>query len=102
ASSGGAGESDLSAISSYGEKLGLLFQMKDDLLDVTKSTEELGKTAGKDMAAAKATYPSASGIERTEMLARQVHGEAKKAVSNLEGPSLLLDQLADLILTRNA
>ncbi|MEP6703701.1 MAG: polyprenyl synthetase family protein [Acidobacteriota bacterium] len=99
---GGAGAAELAAVSFIGEKLGLLFQMKDDLLDVTKTTEELGKTAGKDRAAAKATYPAVGGIERTEILARQVHREAKDAISNLGKRSGLLDQIADFILTRNA
>jgi len=99
---GGAGTEDLDTISSFGDKLGLLFQMKDDLLDVTSTTEELGKTAGKDMAAAKATYPSVGGIERTEILAKQLHREAKEAISALGDRAALLDQIADFILTRNA
>ena len=76
--------------------------MKDDLLDVTSTTEELGKTAGKDLAAAKATYPSVGGIERTEILAKQLHREAKEAISALGDRAALLDQIADFILTRNA
>jgi geranylgeranyl diphosphate synthase, type II len=69
---------------------------------VTKTTEELGKTAGKDMAAAKATYPAISGIERTEALAGQVHREAKETISQLGNRSALLEDIADFILTRNA
>jgi geranylgeranyl pyrophosphate synthase len=98
----GANQEDFSVVATYGEKLGLLFQMKDDLLDVTKTTEELGKTAGKDTAAAKATYPAIRGIERTEILAKQVHGEAKDAIATLGGRALVLDQIADFILNRNA
>jgi geranylgeranyl pyrophosphate synthase len=97
-----ASEEDRVSISSYGEKLGLLFQMKDDLLDVTKTTQELGKTAGKDTAAAKATYPAVRGIERTEVLAKEVHGEAKDAIATLGGRASLLNEIADSILTRNA
>ncbi|MEO8572331.1 MAG: polyprenyl synthetase family protein [Pyrinomonadaceae bacterium] len=99
------GAADLASretVSSFGEKIGLLFQMKDDLLDVTKTTEELGKTAGKDTAAAKATYPAISGIERTEILAKQLHAEAKFAISNLGERGALLNQIADFILTRNS
>jgi geranylgeranyl pyrophosphate synthase len=99
---GGAGSEDLDTISSFGEKLGLLFQMRDDLLDVTSTTEELGKTAGKDMAAKKATYPAIGGIERTEHLARQVHEDAKTTISALGTRSELLARIADFILTRSA
>lgn len=98
----GASGEDLNAISSFGEKLGLLFQVKDDLLDVTKTTEELGKTAGKDMASSKATYPAVRGIERTEVLAKQVHGETKESISKLGDRASLLGQIADFILHRNA
>ncbi|HUR97522.1 MAG TPA: farnesyl diphosphate synthase [Pyrinomonadaceae bacterium] len=99
---GGAGGAEKKAVLSFGEKLGLLFQMKDDLLDVTKTTEELGKTAGKDAAAAKATYPAIGGIERTEILARQVHAEAKDVIAALGNRSELLQQVADFLLNRNA
>jgi geranylgeranyl pyrophosphate synthase len=98
---GGAVGEDLDAISSFGEKLGLLFQVKDDLLDVTKTTEELGKTAGKDMASAKATYPSVRGIERTEILAKQVHAETTESISPLGDRASMLKQIADFILYRN-
>ena len=99
---GGASGADIDAISTFGEKLGLLFQIKDDLLDITQSTIELGKTAGKDAAAEKATYPAIRGIEQTEVLASDVHREAKRAIATLSAPSELLDQIADFILTRNA
>ena len=98
----GANEADSGAIASFGEKLGLLFQMKDDLLDVTKTTEQLGKTAGKDLVSAKATYPSIRGVEKTEILAEQVHREAKEAICSLGQRSGLLNQIADFILTRNS
>jgi geranylgeranyl pyrophosphate synthase len=98
----GANADELNAISSFGEKLGLLFQVKDDLLDVTKTTEELGKTAGKDMASAKATYPAVRGIERTEILAKQVHLETKESITTLGDRASILNQIADFILHRNA
>ncbi len=99
---GEANEADFRAISSFGEKLGLLFQMKDDILDVTRTTEELGKTAGKDLVSAKATYPSIRGVERTQILAEQVHRETKEAISSLGGRSEILNQIADFILTRDS
>jgi len=98
----GANEADLAAVSSFGESLGLLFQIKDDLLDMTKTTDELGKTAGKDLASAKATYPAVYGVEETERLAREVHLEARRAIADLGRPSKLLEQMADLMLTRNS
>jgi geranylgeranyl diphosphate synthase type II len=98
----GATEGELESISSYGESLGLLFQIKDDLLDMTETTDQLGKTAGKDLASAKATYPAVYGIEETERLAREVHFEARRAIAGLAHPSELLGQMADLMLTRNS
>ena len=99
---GGANEIELDAVSSFGKKLGLLFQIKDDLLDVTQTTEQLGKTAGKDVQSAKATYPAMRGIEESERLARQVHSEVTEAISSLGRPSPLLNQIADLILVRKS
>src|SRR5687768_5962487 len=98
----GAGEHEFASISSYGESLGLLFQIKDDLLDMTKTTDQLGKTAGKDVASAKATYPSVHGIEETERLAREVHFEARSSIAGLQYPCEMLEQIADLMLTRSS
>ena len=98
----GASDADLAAVSSYGESLGLLFQIKDDLLDMTKTTDQLGKTAGKDLASAKATYPSIYGIDETERLAREVHHDARRAIADLGRPSELLERIADVMLTRNS
>ena len=99
------GEADaatLNGVSAIGEKLGLLFQIRDDLLDVTETTEALGKTAGKDSAAAKATYPAVRGIERTERLAEEVHAEILDAISKLNVPHETLIDIADFILTRRS
>ena len=97
---GGASDDDLAAIENYASKLGLLFQITDDLLDVTQASEMLGKTAGKDAAAEKATYPSYFGIESTRTMANQIHDEACEALSTIKHDTTLLQQLADLILTR--
>jgi len=59
----GAGDDDLGRIRAFGREIGLAFQIADDVLDVTQSSEQLGKTAGKDTAAEKATYPLLFGIE---------------------------------------
>ena len=61
-----ASETELAAITDYGAQLGLLFQITDDLLDVTATAEALGKTPGKDERSQKATYPALHGIEATQ------------------------------------
>lgn len=99
---GGASENELEAVSVYAAKLGLLFQIIDDLLDVTQTTEVLGKTAGKDAAAAKATYPGFYGIEETRRLAESARGEASEALDKIDKNTALLGKLADFILNRNS
>jgi geranylgeranyl diphosphate synthase, type II len=88
------------AISEYANKLGLLFQITDDLLDVTQATESLGKTAGKDTAAAKATYPAFYGVDGTKELASRIRDEAQAALSSMGERSLVLSKLADLVVDR--
>jgi len=99
---GGADTGELAAISKYGELLGLLFQITDDLLDITRTTEQLGKTAGKDVAADKATYPSLHGIEQTRVLASQTHRDALQAIEPLGERASTLRHIADFIVNRNA
>ncbi len=97
-----AGETELEAVTNYASKLGLLFQITDDLLDVTQTTEVLGKTAGKDLTAEKATYPSLYGIEETHKLAEKVHAEAIDELNNIEKPTGLLRDIARFILDRKS
>lgn len=99
---GDARESEFAAISTYADKLGLLFQITDDLLDVTQTTEELGKTAGKDSESEKATYPAVFGIEESESLAKNVHSEVVDSLSALGDRAGLLMQIADMILSRKS
>ncbi len=82
--------------------IGLLFQITDDLLDITQTTEVLGKTAGKDLTAEKATYPSIYGIEETRNLAEKVHAEAIGALDNIERPTEILRDIARFILNRKS
>jgi geranylgeranyl pyrophosphate synthase len=96
----GASEKDLQAISGYASSLGLLFQITDDLLDVTQTSEVLGKTAGKDSAAEKATYPALYGLEEAQNLAQKVHFEAIQSLNRIEKDTNLLRDLADFILNR--
>ena len=97
-----AGENELNAITNYAAKLGLLFQITDDLLDVTQTTEILGKTAGKDLTAEKATYPSIYGIAETRKLAEKVHAEAVRYLEQIKKPTETLREIADFILGRKS
>lgn len=97
---GGANGSELVAMQGYASKLGLLFQITDDLLDVTQKTETLGKTAGKDRTAEKATYPGHYGVEKTREMAGTIRDEACKALVIIKGDTTFLHGLADLIVNR--
>lgn len=66
---------DIDRLRKYSRSIGLAFQVVDDILDITATTEELGKTAGKDLASAKTTYPSLVGLERS----REVRGSGGRA-----------------------
>jgi geranylgeranyl pyrophosphate synthase len=96
----GADENESNAITNYASHLGLLFQITDDLLDVTQTTEVLGKTAGKDMRAEKATYPAFYGLDKTSKLAERVHAAACKNLEKIERETMLLRAIADFILRR--
>lgn len=76
----------LSAITSYAEAVGLMFQIVDDLLDVTQTTHHLGKKAGKDAEAGKLTYPGVFGIEHSRSEVRRLHAASLAALEPL-GPS---------------
>lgn len=97
-----ATENDLNAMTNYAAKLGLLFQVTDDILDVTQTTEVLGKTAGKDLAAEKATYPAFYGVDETKNLAEKIYSEACEELKKIEKETVILQALAEFILQRNA
>ena len=99
---GSAGDAELSAITRYGRSLGLLFQITDDLLDVTATADGLGKTPGKDARARKATYPALHGIEATRRQIQTARETAIEAVSQLNQPAALLISIVDLIARREA
>ena len=71
----------LSAITRFGQRLGLAFQIIDDILDVTQTSEILGKSAGKDVAAKKATYPAVIGLKKSREEAKRLTREAHNALS---------------------
>lgn len=97
-----AGEAELKLVTRYAAQLGLLFQITDDLLDVTATAETLGKTPGKDARSSKATFPGIYGIESTRERARLVHEQALAALAELERPTPLLNAIADFILERKS
>ncbi|XP_073310656.1 geranylgeranyl pyrophosphate synthase, chloroplastic-like [Primulina huaijiensis] len=74
---GGANDEDIERLRKFARCIGLLFQVVDDILDVTKSSEELGKSAGTDLVLDKSTYPKLIGIEKSMELAQKLNGEAK-------------------------
>jgi geranylgeranyl pyrophosphate synthase len=97
---GGASEAELTAITSYGSHLGLLFQITDDFLDVTATAEALGKTPGKDARSNKATYPALHGMEDTRAAAIRAHRDACQALDQINFPTDVLHHIADFILHR--
>ncbi|PYK53010.1 MAG: farnesyl-diphosphate synthase [Verrucomicrobia bacterium] len=91
----------LSAITRFGERLGLAFQVIDDILDVTQTSEILGKSAGKDIAAKKATYPAVIGLEKSRAEARRLTRQAHDALSVFAGSDAeALHALANYLLER--
>lgn len=100
AMSANASPGALEALSLFGRNLGLAFQVIDDILDITQTSEKLGKSAGKDVAAQKTTYPALIGLEAARKEARKLTTQALNA---LESPGLKagrLRELADYLLVR--
>jgi geranylgeranyl pyrophosphate synthase len=93
-------ETELAAITDYAAQLGLLFQITDDLLDITATAEAIGKTPGKDMRSKKATYPALYGVEATRKHLAHAHQTACASLERLHRPTELLRAIADFILER--
>lgn len=98
----GATETELKLITDYAAQLGLLFQITDDILDVTATAEILGKTPGKDARARKATYPSLYGLKAARDRAEFIHQEAYAALDQIARPTERLSAIVDYILQREA
>ena len=81
---GGASQEDVDRLRKYSRNIGLAFQVVDDILDITATTEELGKTAGKDLASAKTTYPSLVGLEKSREIANQLIEDAKSQLAGYD------------------
>jgi len=97
---GGANESQFKCLCEYGLKIGLGFQIADDILDVCASSEQLGKTAGKDARAGKMTYPAVVGIEKSKRLAGKLADEAAALLKPFGPKADTLRQLAIALLQR--
>ena len=99
---GGASPADLDRLSRYASAIGLAFQVVDDVLDATEDAERLGKTAGKDEAAKKATYVSVHGLEKARALAASLRQEAVDAITLLGPRGELLAAIARSIVDRHS
>ena len=100
AMSANATAKELSAVTKFGRALGLAFQVIDDILDVTQTSEKLGKSAGKDVAAQKATYPAVMGLAKSRAEAKRLTKEAHDALAIFGKKGDTLHALANHLLER--
>jgi len=98
--SGGASEKQLEALSRYADDIGLMFQAVDDLLDVTQSSEKMGKATGKDAEQGKLTYPGLLGIDGTRDEIDKLHTQARQALSGFDAKADPLRDMARKLATR--
>ena len=98
----GANEDQIEKLRGYGQRIGLAFQIADDILDVTSTSEQLGKTPGKDQAANKATYPAIHGIAASQARARELVDEAVEIASGLGLKTQVLEEMARFIIARSS
>ena len=92
----------LYALTDFGYHVGLAFQVIDDILDVTQTSEQLGKTAGKDVKAQKATYPSIVGLEKSRVIAAELTAKAEVALQSFRGKAVALEAISDYLLRRQS
>jgi len=97
---GRAKDGEMRALSEYGRALGLAFQLIDDLLDATSSSDQLGKTAGKDQAAGKRTHLVEVGIDKARTIASDLTRQATEAIARLGARGSQLRKLAELLAER--
>jgi len=98
----GASDEDVETIGSYGRTLGLLFQVTDDILDVTGSAEALGKPAGADEQAGKQTYPALVGVEGARQYARDIAEQAVELAEELPSNHRFWRGLVKLVIDRQS
>lgn len=96
----GASAEQLDRLRSYGQAIGLAFQIVDDILDVTQTSEQLGKTAGKDVASEKATYPSLFGLDESRRKAGELLESASKALDIFGRGGEVLNDMAKFLIER--
>jgi geranylgeranyl diphosphate synthase type II len=92
----------IQALSEYGEHVGLAFQIVDDILDVEESSDALGKTAGKDAAQGKITFPAVYGLDASREMAQEQCRLAHEALLMFGGGARRLHEIADLIVQRKS
>jgi geranylgeranyl diphosphate synthase type II len=97
----GASTEDVQKLTRYSQNIGLAFQIIDDILDITATQEQLGKTAGKDLKAEKVTYPSLWGIEQSRAKAQQLVEEACVELASYGEKAVPLQAIAHYIVNRN-
>jgi geranylgeranyl diphosphate synthase type II len=95
-------DAEREAWSAFGDELGVLFQIVDDILDATGTAEELGKTPGKDEAAGKVTYVSLHGLDRARELADEARGRVQERLDGLSADTSVLAELVATIRDRRA
>jgi len=97
----GATDEQVAKCEEYALKIGLAFQVADDILDIEADSAALGKTAGKDEATDKTTYPKLLGLERSKEVARELVDEAKGAIAEFGAAAAPLNGLAEYIIARS-
>ncbi len=98
--SAGAPPHDVARLRSFGDTIGLAFQVTDDILDVTESSAALGKTAGKDITQQKATYPSVFGLERSKQIANELATKAIAELASYDQKAERLRSIAEFLVLR--
>jgi geranylgeranyl diphosphate synthase, type II len=99
---GNAPDAELKALEDYGFKVGLAFQIIDDILDVEGDPDEMGKTVGKDEHVQKATYPSVFGMAESRRKAQELIAQARESIAPLGEKAQMLDIVAEYLLTRKS
>lgn len=98
----GASAEDVGRLRRFGDSIGLLFQVTDDILDVEESSASLGKTAGKDIAQQKATYPAVYGLERSHQIAHDLAANALGELTSYGERASRLREIAQYLVQRRA
>ena len=98
----GAGSEDVTRLRRFGQTIGWAFQVTDDILDVEESSAALGKTAGKDMAQQKATYPAVYGLERSHQIANDLATKAIAELAPYGDRAARLREIAEFLVLRRA